>query len=137
MLNQKMQAQLSSYVLRLAVGGLLLIAGIAKFSGGVEAFVSSSTGMFEGTVIPVALAKIYLTVLPLLEVVMGGLLILGLFTSVAASVASFMFALFIVGLAATKSDAITNSFIFMFASLWLTKMESGKLSLDHLLGTGK
>lgn len=134
MLNQKMQAELSGYVLRLAVGGLLFLAGIAKFSGGVEAFVSSSAGTFEGTILPVALAKSYLTVLPLLEVVVGGLLLLGLFTSVAAIVGAFMFALFIVGLAATKSDAMTNSFIFMFASLWLSTFNSGRISLDHVVG---
>ena len=135
--DEKCHAALAGYVLRLAIGGLLLIAGIGKFSGGVEAFVTSSVTMFDGTLVPMFLAKAYLSLIPLLEVVVGGLLILGLFTNIAAWVASFMFALFIVGLAATKSDMMTNSFIFMFASLWLTKVKSGALSLDHWVCRGK
>ena len=101
MANEKTHSALVGYVLRLALGGFLLIMGISKFSGGVNEFVTNSMAVFEGTLMPLALAKAYLTLVPLLEVVVGGLLFLGLFTHVAAWIASFMFALFVVGLAAT------------------------------------
>ena len=135
--SEKCHHELSSYVLRLALGGLLLIVGIGKFSGGVEAFVSGAAPMFDGTLIPMTLAKGFLTLVPLLEVVVGGLLLLGLFTSVAAWVGAFVFALFIVGLATTGKPEMVNNFILLFATVWLAKLPSGRISLDHLVGMGK
>jgi len=139
--DKKCCSPVTGYALRLALGGMLLLMGIAKFSGGVDAFVTGTMPMFTATLIPVALAKAYLTVVPLLEVVVGALMLLGLFTQIAAFVAMFMFALFIVGLTATGKPELmgmlTNNFILLFASVLLSKKSAGLLSLDHLVGGKK
>lgn len=139
--DKKCCSSVTGYALRLALGGMLLLMGIAKFSGGVDAFVTGSMPMFEGSLIPLALAKAYLTLVPLLEVVLGALMLLGLFTQIAAFVAMFLFALFIVGLTATGKPELmgmlSNNFILLFASAFLGKKSMGMLSLDYLVGGKK
>lgn len=130
----------AGYALRLAVGGLLLAAGIGKFAGGVGVFVEKSAGMFQGSLMPMGLATAFLSAVPLIEVVLGALILLGLFTKKASLLAGFLFALFVVGLAVTGNPDVygmlANNFLFLFASLWLGKLPPGKVSLDAALCKG-
>ena len=126
-----------SYALRVAVGGLLLLMGIAKFKMGVGVFVDSMTPIFDGTIMPMGVATGFLTVVPLFEVLAGGLIILGLFTRTASLAAAFYFSLLVAGLASTANPdmyvMMTNNFIYMFAAIWLANKGAGRFSLDKVV----
>ena len=131
-----------TYVLRLALGGLLLVSGINKFNGGVSAFVDNMSSMMEGSLLPMGIVTAFLTIVPLIEVILGAMILLGLYTKHAAGIASYLFALFVIGLSSTGNpdmmQGITNNFIFLFAAIMLAKKATmTKLSLDHLICGGK
>ena len=123
--------------LRLALGGMLLLYGIAKFKMGIATFAAESSVMFGETIIPVALAKGFLSATPVIEVVLGALILLGLYTRHAALLAAFLFAIFIVGLTSTGSSnfitMMSANFIYIFAAFILAHMHHSKWSLDHLV----
>lgn len=129
----------SSYILRLALGGMLLVAGILKFKGGMGTFVDGTAAMFTDTILPMAIVKGFLTLVPLLEVVLGAMILLGLFTRYAANIAGYVFALFVIGLSASgkmeMGPAIAYNFIYIYAALKLAKKSkmASPLSLDKLL----
>ncbi len=69
--------------MRLALGGTLIVSGLAKLTSGTDFVgVVSSYGM-----LPQALAELYGSVLPWLELLVGVSLVLGLFTRLAAAAA--------------------------------------------------
>jgi len=142
MKNQEQCTRLAkNVVLRLALGGMLLLYGVAKFKSGVSDFSLEASGMFSTTVIPVGLAKAFLSIVPLAEVVLGALLLLGLFTSYAASLAALLFALFVVGLTATGNNDLimmmAANFIYIFAAFKLSCHSHSAYSVDHLMCKGK
>lgn len=69
-------------LLRLIPGVLFLFAGLNKFLGGYLGFVNGMSGMFAEaeTWLPMLMVKPYAYVLPFAEVILGALLIVGLFT---------------------------------------------------------
>lgn len=140
--NGKCCAPHYTYVMRLALGGLLLVMGINKFSGGVSAFVDNMSAMLEGSILPLGLITAFLTIIPLIEVVLGAMILLGLYTNHAAGVAAYLFALFIIGLTSTGNpelmQAITNNFIYLYGATMLAKCGMvTRLSLDHMVCGGK
>ncbi len=65
------------FVLRLVVGTIFLVAGVVKVKGGSSQFLSAIMG-YE--LVPKFVASLLASFLPWLEVVVGGLLILGLWS---------------------------------------------------------
>ncbi|MBI5412352.1 DoxX family protein [Candidatus Peregrinibacteria bacterium] len=132
-----------TYLLRLALGGMLLFMSINKFSGGLSAFVDNMSAIFAGSILPMVLVKTFLTITPFVEGVLGALILLGLFTRIATWVAGLLFALYAVGITATGNQAlspeIAYNFVYLFGALFLAKksMKHDKISLDHLLCGGK
>lgn len=127
-------------VLRIALGGMLLLYGVAKFKMGVSGFAAEMSSMFDATVIPVGLARAFLTVVPLLEVVLGALILLGLYTRYAALTAAFLFAFFIVGLTSTGNNELlvmnAANYIYIFAAFFLAHCPHSTWSLDHVMCKG-
>lgn len=74
---------------RLCLGGVLLVAGIGKLIENNPAAVIA-----EVNFLPLPLARVAARLLPYVEVIVGGLLVLGLLTPFAALVATVMFAVF-------------------------------------------
>ena len=74
-------------LLRLVLGGLLLLAGITKLADRT----AFRRAVVEYELLPTALERPFATILPLLETVLGTLLLLGLGTSVAAALATPLF----------------------------------------------
>lgn len=128
-------------VLRLALGGMLLLYGVAKFKMGVGGFAEEMSAMFAETVIPLGLAKSFLSVVPLVEVILGALLLLGLYTRYAALASALLFALFIIGLTSTGNNdfilMMAANYIYIFACFKLTCNLHSSWSLDHVLCKGK
>lgn len=134
MKDEKCCSAIGGYAFRIALGSLLLLTGVEKFTGGVGTFVEKTSGMFAETFLPMAFVTAFLTVVPLIEVVAGGLILLGLFSRVGAYAAALLFALFAAGLTASGNmEMVTSNFIFMFASAWLAQMPAGSLSVDYLI----
>jgi len=77
-------------LLRLVLGGLLLIAGVTKLTGR-PAFYEA---VADYDVLPSALARPFAYLMPLVEVTLGALLLLGLFTVPAAALALPLFGSF-------------------------------------------
>ena len=77
-------------LVRLMAGGILITAGIAKLRIGHVAVTKSVVGF---GVLPMGPAKVWARILPWVEAVLGGWLIIGLFTPVAAIAAATLMAL--------------------------------------------
>lgn len=142
MINNKDQTSMffKNIVLRLALGGMLLLYGVAKFKMGVGGFAEEMSGMFAETIIPVGFAKAFLMAVPLIEVVLGTLLLIGLYTRYAAELAALLFALLIVGLTATGNNDLilmmAANYIYIGAAFILASNPHISWSLDHALCKG-
>ncbi len=76
-------------LLRVTVGVMFLFYGIGKFRGGVGAFAKGMVKSFEGK-LPSALVTPFAYALPFAEVIIGVLVILGLFTTAALVLAGLL-----------------------------------------------
>src|SRR5687768_16153113 len=69
------------FLARVPLGAYFLLAGVGKLRGGVGKFVESNLSMAREH-LPEKWASIFLNTLPYAEIVLGGMLILGLLTRV-------------------------------------------------------
>ncbi len=76
---------------RWCVGIIMLFAGISKYSMGVDEFASMITLMFEKTWLPKVLLVTYGYALPFAELILGVLLIIGLFRNSVLSATTLLF----------------------------------------------
>jgi uncharacterized membrane protein YphA (DoxX/SURF4 family) len=79
------------FALRLALGGLLIVAGVLKAHDGPAATATSIAGY---RILPPSVVAPLGVALPYVEILLGGYLVAGLFTRVAAWVASVQFVVF-------------------------------------------
>jgi len=82
-----------SFVFRIALGAVFIISGAGKLPE-LAAFVDQ---VEEANILPHALARVYGTALPYVEIVIGALLILGLLSRFAAGIGGLASLSFIVG----------------------------------------
>jgi uncharacterized membrane protein YphA (DoxX/SURF4 family) len=80
-----------TFALRLAIGALLIVAGILKAHDGPVATATSIAGY---RMLPPSIVAPLGVALPYVEILLGAYLVLGLFTRVAASLAAVQFAIF-------------------------------------------
>jgi uncharacterized membrane protein YphA (DoxX/SURF4 family) len=78
-------------VARLAIGGLLLVAGVLKAHDGPAA---TALTIAAYRILPAVVVAPLGVALPYIEILLGGYLIAGLFTRVAATIAALQFLLF-------------------------------------------
>ena len=128
----------SSLMLRLALGGLLFFLGLGKFLMGPAAFVTAFSGGFTNTWLSMGLVTFWLNLMPYFEVVLGAMIFLGLFARWATVVAGFYLVVIIYGGAiSSQPNIFYNTFLLLFAAMWLVKKPSSTLSLDKLMGCKK
>jgi len=124
-------------ILRIALGGMLLLFGVSKLQGGTAAFVAAMSPGFADTVLPAGLVNLVLTIMPVGETLLGGLLLFGLFTSVAARFSALLFAVYILGLIAQNNPqnaiSVVALYIYIFAAFKIVCSSHSPISLDHLL----
>ena len=126
-----------SLILRIALGGMLLLMGYMKLQGGTSAFVDAFAPAFDGSILPAGLVSGFLTIVPAAEFVLGFLLFFGLFTKEAARVTGLLFAIYIVGLTALNDPnfalGIIANFIYIYAVFKLICCSHCMLSVDHVM----
>lgn len=81
-------------VVRLAVGALFIWSGVAKYQH-FDAFLSA---VYDYELIPVWMVSFFGYMLPGVEILCGGYLVIGLFTRWAASATGFLLLMFIIAL---------------------------------------
>ncbi len=142
-----------TFALRFVLGSLLLVAGILKAHDGPVRTATSIAGyriLPPGIVAPLGVA------LPYFEIMLGGYLVVGLFTRVAAVVASVQFAIFSAAVASLvvrrlPADCgcfgsgiatppswghVTLDVALMLAAAAIAAFSPGAFALDRLLGVG-
>lgn len=121
---------------RLALGLYFLLAGVAKIRSGVENFVDGSFSRLQPSWLPEILARPYGYALPFLEVIVGGMLILGLIGRLAAGVigmmlVSFVAAIYMAGAFDGSGPFHTNIILATLAGM-LMFTGSGRFSMDAM-----
>ncbi len=145
----KLEAKLTPLALlltRLTLGGYLAAAGVYKSLGEIENglghFYSTKFAGLQPAWLPDALAAPYGYALPWLEIIVGVMLILGLFGRLAAALTGLMILSFTIALAmkmgvrAQPADApspFSANYIQIAACFLLACIGPGALSLDRLL----
>jgi uncharacterized membrane protein YphA (DoxX/SURF4 family) len=121
---------------RVPLGAYFLLAGISKYrmEGGVSRFVESNMSLAT-KYLSENFAKIYLTWLPGVEIVLGSMLIVGLGTRVAAFLVSALLVSFIMGYTGIKHETLPfqPNMIYLGAAAALVFCGAGQLSIDGLL----
>ena len=87
----------AAFLTRFFVGALLLTGGVNKFMGGYMNFVDQLTGMFAQSWIPQVAISPIAYALPIIEIVLGILLVLGLWSDKLLLLAGLLFILFTIG----------------------------------------
>lgn len=132
--------RLAYLMFRLSLGMTILIHGVVRiFGSGVDEFASKTTSLFAGTPLPAPLVHAFLTVLPFAEFILGGLIVLGLFTRWALTLGGLLTAALIFG-TSLRSDwptvgiQLTYSIAYYF--LLLHRSDNG-FSIDSLIGRNR
>jgi uncharacterized membrane protein YphA (DoxX/SURF4 family) len=125
------RGSLALLIARVPMGLFLAIAGVKKVMGGVPAFVQGATGTIPSYVPDVA-GKAYLHALPFLEIVVGGLIVIGLFGRLAGAVGALMVLSFILAVTGVKSpeQPFQPTVIFLGVMLMLSLTGPGDFSVD-------
>lgn len=112
---------LAYMLLRISVGVMFLFYGIGKFRGGVWAFVAGMEKQFAGK-IPSFLVVPFSSALPFLETIVGSLLILGIYNTLALlSAALLLIALTLGTVVLGESDTVAHNILLslvIFVLLW-------------------
>jgi uncharacterized membrane protein YphA (DoxX/SURF4 family) len=93
------------FLIRLFVGGVFLIAGLIKIKGSSSGLLIAILG-YE--LVPRGLATILAYVLPWLEIIVGGLLILGLWSHLTVLVGAGLLAVFLSGIVTSLLRGMNN-----------------------------
>ena len=67
-------------LLRFVLGFSILMHGVSRLVSGLAAFADQMTNSFQNTILPLSLVRPFALALPFIETVVGGLVLLGLFT---------------------------------------------------------
>jgi len=129
--------QLAYAGFRLTLGINILVHGAGRIFGpGAEAFASTTAAEFSKTALPAGMVHAFLFVLPFVELVLGVLTTLGLFTRWALALGGLMIAVLVFG-TAMRSDWNTVGVQMIYAItyyLLLVNRSSDRFSLDTVLG---
>lgn len=122
-------------VLRLTLGFLFLLYGIAKLRMGSSVFADNLAQQFSKTFMPATLLHLFGSALPTIETVLGALLILGIFTAAALALTATLMLVLSSGLALLPDGGgiIPHNLIFaglLFALLFT--LEHSRFTLERV-----
>jgi len=129
-------AALAHALLRLALGTSMLVHGLVRIGGYFWPFVDQTAKQFAATPIPPSMVRISAMLIPPVELLLGMLLILGLWTRFALVLGGLEMCALIAGsslLTQWEIVAIQLAYTFFFAIL-LRHCQSNRLSLDGWIG---
>lgn len=125
--------EIAHALLRVTVGITFLFFGIGKFIQGVGTFASSLRERMAGSPVPPDLVSLFATILPFAEVLLGVLLILGLFTSLALAGTAILIMFLTFGTVMEPDPATVarnvNYALVVFVLLWL--VDHDRYSIDR------
>lgn len=124
---------------RLAFGVLFFCAGLGKFQMGYSGVVEGLAGGFRETWLPMALVWPYAYALPFVELAIGVLLLVGLFTRPALIVTGLLLVSLTFGMAIKgEHDVVAhNLFYAVLSQTALLLSEWNRFSLDRMLFEAK
>ena len=121
-------------LLRLTLGAVLLVYGIGKFRTGIGNVAAGIVKQFAGK-LPAALVRPFAYALPFAEVLLGALILLGLFTTAALVLSGLLFAALTFGMAVAGQGAIVAQnlqyALINFVLLWFADLNG--FSVDRLI----
>jgi thiosulfate dehydrogenase (quinone) large subunit len=129
----KLDGKKAGYVLlRLALGAVFVLYGVNKFQAGVGATIDQMARQFDRTFLPSLAVKAFAGALPSVEVVVGLLVLTGLFTRVALVLAGLELIALCAGLAVLGNAATvaTNLLFLLVVYVLLSHEEDNAFSLD-------
>lgn len=129
---QTQNHQLAYFLLRLTLGLNFTMHAVSRFLSGLPKFVEGMVKNFEATILPATLVRPFAYGLTFAELVIGLLLILGLFTRAAATAGALVITALIFGSSLQqKWDAVSQQMIYaVFFFLVLHFLENNRYSLD-------
>ena len=133
-LKRPAAANLGLFLGRAPLGAFFAVAGYMKISGheGVTGFVHHASGTIP-SFLPAAVGTVYLYLLPFLELAVGTMLALGLFTRVGGFVASLMLTSFMIAVTGvtSKDMPFQPNVIYLGIALLALLAGGGDVSLDR------
>ncbi|MDP9173754.1 MAG: DoxX family protein [Planctomycetota bacterium] len=123
--------------LRLTLGATFLLAGCLKVLRiGVTDFVNSSSKFLPGF-LPRPIGQTYLYAVPFLEIMVGALLIAGLFTRFGAGIATLMLISFSIAVTGIFINGnyfqVQPNMVYIAAAFLLATMGAGAISVDKAI----
>ncbi len=113
------------FAARLIVGGVLLVAGLAKIRSGPTRFLQAIVGY---DLLPRPLAALMASALPWLEVLVGGLLLLGWWTPLAALLGAGLLLVFAGAVAISLLRGAVCRFVCNFVGAALRPAPTGRIT---------
>ena len=120
---------------RFTLGINILIHGFVRLYAGVEKFAASTEPHFAETPLPAPLVHVFLITLPFIEMIIGALLTVGLWTRWALLAGGLLMAALVFG-TALRSDwtTVSEQMIYVIAYyLLLVARRHNRFSLDGML----
>jgi thiosulfate dehydrogenase [quinone] large subunit len=124
--------QIAYALFRLTLGLDIFMHGAMRFVTGVGTWEANQAKLFEGTILPMALVHGFLLTLPALEVIIGGLTIIGLYTRFALVAGAVMIFALVFG-TGMRQDWTTVGSQMLYAAyyyLMLARFDDNWLALD-------
>lgn len=121
---------------RLPMGAFFLLAGCAKIRMGINNFVGfASRSSHVPAAVPQSLVNGYLHAVPFLEIIVGAMLILGLFARAGGLIGSLMVISFVVGATGWTAPGLpfTPNLIYLGVLLAVLLAGPGCASVDRLV----
>lgn len=126
-------------LLRMLLGILFFFAGLGKIKMGAAVFRDHIQSAFEKTFLPGPLLDVFAYSLPIVELVIGVLLLVGLITRPALVLTAVTLIVLFFGLVISQQhDKAPNVALYFLITLFaLRNAQCNKLSIDHLLKRGQ
>ncbi len=143
--NHPAWIDISLLLSRLVLGLYVLLAGWSKMAGGMGKFVDGSFKSMTPQWLPEAVARPYGYLIPIGELLLGLMLILGLFSRIAAGLMTLLLLSIVIammnkngvtGLADAGGPPFHHAFVMLPMAFMLAIIGSGRLALDPLYFAG-
>ncbi len=134
--GSKELTDLALLINRLSLGMVFLLAGAQKIAGGINTFYEKGFLSLKPSWLPVWFAWPYGHALPFLELVLGAMLIVGLFSRTTAGLIAIMLFSFTIALASKgmffANGPIHPNVVYLTLAVLLAVLGAGSLSADRM-----
>lgn len=124
--------QIAFALFRVTLGLDIFLHGAMRFVTGVGTWEATQSKLFEGTLLPMALVHGFLLTLPVLEIIIGAMTLLGLYTRFALVAGAIMILSLVFG-TAMRQDWTTVGLQLLYAVyyfLLISRLEDNWLAID-------